>query len=98
MTSNTTNQIPFRYRNEDSQNGVTRETAKRMAKMLGIPETQTIHMALYELSRRILPMYEKDDGALTDEQIMTIREHSPDRKHLKLRASLFSKHEETSNG
>ncbi len=91
MNSNTNEQIPFRYRNEDSPNGVTRKTVKRMAEFLGIPETQTIHKALYEMSTKILPQYEKDDGALTDEQITKIRAYSPNKKNLKLKASLFSK-------
>ncbi len=89
--SKTPEQIPFRYRNEDSPNGVTRKTVKDMAEKLGANETNIIHMALYAMATKILPQYEKDDGALTDEQINKIREHSPDRKNLKLRASLFSK-------
>jgi hypothetical protein len=94
MPTITAEQIPFRYRNEDSLNGVTRKTVKEMAAKLGVPETHIIHMALYAMATKILPQYERDDGALTDEQISKIREHSPDRTKLKLRASLFSKQKE----
>ena len=94
MSTITAEQIPFRYRNEDSPNGVTRKTVKHMALKLGVSETHAIHMALYEMATKILPQYEKDNGALTDEQISKIREYSPNRKNLKLRASLFSKQEE----
>jgi hypothetical protein len=90
MTSNTNEQIPFRYRSEDTPNGVTRKTVKLMAQRLGIPETQTIHRALYEMYTKIIPQYEQDDGALTDEQIHKIRAYSPNKKNLKLKASLFS--------
>ena len=91
MSTITAEQIPFRYRKEDSPNGVTRKTVKDMAAKLGVDETHIIHMALYAMSTKILPQYEKDDGALTDEQVAKIREYSPNRKNLKLRASLFSK-------
>lgn len=97
MSSTTAEQIPFRYRHEDSPNGVTRITVKAMAKILGVAETQAIHMALYAMATKILPQYEKDDGALTDEQLSKIRQHSPNRKNLKLRASLFSKQKEETN-
>jgi len=39
-------QIAFRYRLVDSASGVTRETAKRLAKQLGMDETQAIHHVL----------------------------------------------------
>ncbi|MDO8714383.1 MAG: hypothetical protein Q7K13_07890 [Polynucleobacter sp.] len=38
-------QIAFRYRTLDSATGVTRETVKRLANLLGVNETQVIHMA-----------------------------------------------------
>jgi hypothetical protein len=97
MRSTTAEQIPFRYRNEDSPNGVTRKTVKDMASILGVDETHAIHMALYAMSTKILPQYEKDDGELTNDQLNKIREHSPDRKKLKLKASLFSKQQEDIN-
>ena len=37
-----TAQIAFRYRPRDSATGVTRTTAKRLAEVLGVDETQVI--------------------------------------------------------
>jgi hypothetical protein len=45
-------QIAFRYRTSDSPAGVTRETAQRLAEVLGVAETQAIHLALHELASR----------------------------------------------
>ena len=60
-----TAQIAFRYRPHDSATGVTRTTAKLLAEVLGVDETQVIHLALHELATKVLPQYEADDGALT---------------------------------
>ena len=43
-------QIAFRYRPKDSATGVTRTTTKRLADVLGVGETQVIHLALHELA------------------------------------------------
>jgi hypothetical protein len=66
-------QIAFRYRGADTSAGVTRQTAKRMAKVLGVDETQVIHLALHEMAVRILPQYEADDGPLTEAQLKQIK-------------------------
>ena len=52
-----TAQIAFRYRPQDSATGVTRTTAKRLAEVLGVDETQVIHLALHELATKFLPQY-----------------------------------------
>jgi hypothetical protein len=70
-------QIAFRYRANDSDAGVTRKTTKRLAKTLGLDETQAIHKALRELAVRVLPQYEADDGPLTASQLRQIRKRVP---------------------
>ena len=50
-------QIAFRYRMKDSATGVTRSTAKRLADVLGVDETQVIHLALHEMASKLLPQY-----------------------------------------
>jgi hypothetical protein len=82
-------QIAFRYRPIDSTTGVTRDTAKRLAKRLGVDETQTIHLALHELAVKLLPQYEPDDGPLTAVQVRQIRKRAPQRKTHSVRSSLF---------
>lgn len=82
-------QIAFRYRAQDSATGVTRTTAKRMAEVLGVDETQVIHLALHELASKCLPQYEADEGALTQAQLKQIKKSAPVAKGGTVLSSLF---------
>jgi len=82
-------QIAFRYRNQDSQTGVTRTTTKQLANVLGVDETQVIHLALHELAVKFLPQYEADDGALNSTQINQIKKHAQKPKGGIILTSLF---------
>ncbi|WP_265645867.1 hypothetical protein [Verminephrobacter aporrectodeae] len=85
----TANQIAFRYRPVDSDFGVTRQTAMRLAEHLGVDETQAIHRALHELAMRVLPQYEADDGPLTATQVRQIKKQVPQGRKRSVRSSLF---------
>jgi hypothetical protein len=67
----------FRFRDRDSDFGVTRRTAGALAKHLGMSETQVLHVALAKMAREQLPAYEQDDGPLTDRQIAAIKRIVP---------------------
>jgi len=82
-------QIAFRYRPRDSATGVTRTTAKRLAEVLGVDETQVIHLALHELATKVLPQYEADEGSLTKAQLSQIKKSAPKAKGGQVRSSLF---------
>jgi hypothetical protein len=82
-------QIAFRYRTVDSAAGVTRKTAKRLAKHLGVDETQAIHRALRELAVKVLPQYEKDEGPLSPAQLRQIRKRVPQGTSRSVRSSLI---------
>ena len=84
-----TAQIAFRYRPQDSATGVTRTTTKRLAEVLGVDETQVIHLALRELATKVLPQYEADDGPLTKAQLNQVKRSSPKAKGGAVRSSLF---------
>jgi len=84
-----TSQIAFRYRPQDSATGVTRATAKRLATVLGVDETQVIHLALHELATKFLPQYEEDTGALTKAQLNQVKKSAPKAKGGIVRSSLF---------
>jgi hypothetical protein len=84
-----TAQIAFRYRLQDSATGVTRTTAKRLAEVLGVDETQVIHLALHELATKVLPQYEADGGELTKAQLSKIKKSAPKAKGGTVRSSLF---------
>ena len=88
MTSKVS-QISFRYRSRDSVTGVTRETARRVAEVLGVDETQAIHQALRELASKVLPQYERDDGPLTAVQMQQIRQRAPQGRKRSVRSSLI---------
>ena len=84
-----TAQIAFRYRPQDSATGVTRTTTKRLAEVLGVDETQVIHLALHELATKFLPQYEADEGALTKAQLSQLKKSAPKAKGGSIRSSLF---------
>jgi len=81
--------ILLRYRETDTTFGVTRATATRLAKTLGLSETQVIHVALAHFARQNLPTYEPDDGPLTDEQYKRIRAIVPQTDFVSGKRSLF---------
>lgn len=80
--------ILLRYRDTDSDYGVSRETAIRLAHTLGLSETQVIHVALAKFARQTLPQYEPDNGPLTAAQKKAIERLQP-RGRMKVKASLF---------
>ena len=84
-----TAQIAFRYRPQDSATGVTRTTTKRLAEVLGVDETQVIHLALHDLATKVLPQYEADEGALTKAQLSQIKKSAPKAKGGQVRSNLF---------
>lgn len=84
-----TAQIAFRYRTQDNATGVTRTTAKRLADVLGVDETQVIHLALHQLATQFLPQYEADEGALTQAQLNQLKKSAPKPKGGTVRSSLF---------
>lgn len=69
--------ILLRYRDVDTPYGVTRKTAGRLAKELGLTETQVIHAALAQFAQQNLPRYEPDEGPLTPQQRDAIRKRQP---------------------
>jgi len=69
--------ILLRYRDSDTPYGVSRKTASKLAKTLGLTETQVIHVALAQLASQTLPRYEVDDGPLTERQAKAIRKLVP---------------------
>ena len=84
-----TAQIAFRYRQQDSATGVTRTTTKRLAEVLGVDETQVIHLALHEMATKFLPQYQADEGALTKVQLGQIKKSAPKAKGGTVRSALF---------
>jgi hypothetical protein len=67
----------FRFRDTDTRFGVSRRTTTRLAKQLGMTETEVIHFAIAQLAREQLPAYQPDDAALTRKQMDRIRQMEP---------------------
>jgi antitoxin component of RelBE/YafQ-DinJ toxin-antitoxin module len=84
-----TGQLLFRYRGADTIAGVSRKTAARIAQVLGLTETQAIHLALARLARETLPRYEADNSELTAKQLHAIKKLEPQGR-LVTREDLFT--------
>lgn len=65
--------VLLRYRDRDGRFAVTRRTATRLARHLGLTETQVIHLALAELAARSLPAYAPDEDPISAGTIAAIR-------------------------
>jgi hypothetical protein len=62
-----------RFREIDGPMGVTRDTLRKVARSLGVDETAAVHLALVQLSDKVLPRYERDGGLLTAAQLRDAR-------------------------
>lgn len=67
----------LKYRERDTVTGITRATARRVAKVLGLNETQAIHLAMAQLAKEVLPAYEPDNGPLKPKELEAIRKLVP---------------------
>lgn len=67
-------EILFRMPEHDSEARISRTTLARMAALRGTSETEVLHYAARRLADEILPLYESDDGPLTDRQMGRIKE------------------------
>ena len=81
-------QIVIRYRSIDSVSGVTRETAKRLAKYLGVDETHAIHLALRELAAKFRPQYQRDDRHVSAAQVRQLKKRVPHGTKRSVRSTL----------
>jgi hypothetical protein len=87
--SSQTEKLLLRFRASDNRLGVTRATVERLAKELGLNETQVIHYALKRLATELLPAYETDDGPLTARELRAIQRAAGGRRGKSVRSSLF---------
>lgn len=67
----------LKYRESDTVTGITRATARRVAKALGLNETQMIHLAMAQLAKEVLPAYEPDNAPLKPKELEAIRKLVP---------------------
>ena len=79
----------LRFRPSDNRLGVARSTVERLAKELGLNETQVIHYALKRLATEMLPAYEPDGGPLTARELRTVAKLAGGRRGKSVRSSLF---------
>lgn len=66
-------ELLFRMPEDDSDARISRQTLARMAAVRGTSETEVLHLAARRLADEILPLYEADDGPLTDQQMARIQ-------------------------
>ena len=84
-----TERLLLRYRTRDTRNGVTKHTTLQAAELLGVSETQLVHLALAQLVAREIPQYERDDGPLTDADLAEIRRRVPQKRHGRVLSSIL---------
>lgn len=91
MTTTTKpDQLLLRFRQTDTQNGISRSTVEKLVELLGFTgETQVIHYALSKLAKEVLPAYEADDSELTTAQLAAIRKATPQGRATSVKSSLF---------
>ncbi|MGA7800863.1 MAG: hypothetical protein WCC36_08620 [Gammaproteobacteria bacterium] len=77
MTATTQDHKLLKYRESDTVTGVTRATARQVAKVLGLNETQMIHLAMARLAKEVLPAYEPDNGPLKPKELEAISKLVP---------------------
>lgn len=82
-------QILLRFRPTDNASGVSRKTLARLAKTIGVSETQALHYALRKLAREVLPAYEPDEGDLTPKAIAAIKARMPQGHMKNVKSNLF---------
>jgi len=63
----------LKFRKQDTQFGVTRETVKAMAERFDLSETEVVHMALSRLAKEELPAYEPDEGPLLARDVSDLK-------------------------
>lgn len=66
----------LRLRKKDTPTGVSGSTIEALMNLTGLSKTEVAHLALRQMADRFLPLYEEDDGALTNDQIRAIRNAS----------------------
>jgi hypothetical protein len=77
------------FRKADNRFGVTRATLTKLARQLGLNETQVIHYALSQLANDVLPSYAPDNGPLTARELKVISKLAGGRHGKSIRSSLF---------
>lgn len=85
----TKDSITLRYRDKDTPMGVTRQTVERLREVLGVDETQVIHIALRRLAQSHLPQYDPDNGPLTAAQLRQIDKLVPQDRPRQVISHLF---------
>ena len=90
-TARRTNSVNLwlRFPSTDTDDAVGRVTLSRLATRLGMSEIETIHCALMQLAKQVLPAYEADEGDLTARQIAAIRKRVPQGRGKEVQSTLF---------
>lgn len=79
----------LRWREADTPHGVTKDTAMRAAKLLGLNETQLIHEALAFYLPRMLHQYDTTFDTLTSADLAAISQRVPQAEEGKAISSII---------
>ncbi len=84
-----TKNIWLRFPPVDAADAISRATLLRLVTRLWMSETETVHHALKQLAKEVLPAYEPDDGVLTARQFAAIRKRVPQGRMKSVKSTLF---------
>ncbi|HFD6683709.1 TPA: hypothetical protein ACF5RG_003563 [Providencia alcalifaciens] len=76
VTEKRAKNVLFRLKTQDTPNGISEKTFEALVQLLGVNQTDVMHLALRKYADELLPAYEADDFDLTDAQIQYLRESS----------------------
>lgn len=79
----------LKFKAKDGVLGVQKSTVKIMSDLLGLNETDVVHLALTKLAKEVIPAYAPDDGALTESQLNKIRKLSGINQTMPISSALF---------
>lgn len=79
----------LKFKAKDGVLGVQKSTVKIMSELLGLNETDVVHLALAKLAKEVIPAYAPDDGALTESQLNKIKKLSGINQAMPMSSALF---------
>jgi hypothetical protein len=84
-----TKSIRLRLPPRDTAIAISHATLLRLATHLGMSEIETVHYAVKQLAKEVLPAYEADEGGLTPRQLAAIRKRVPQGRGKRVKSTLF---------
>ncbi|PWC19526.1 hypothetical protein [Brenneria corticis] len=70
-------EVLLRFREQDSENGISFETFEKLMQITEMNKTELLHKALRIMVKQYIAPYEQDDGPLSEQQYEALKKMSP---------------------